>query len=221
MTPLESGSVGALDFHVKFAPLFDLLSPAWVPPQLIGTTVYTGSVASADEFASKIQRQGSQPVEVSTILMLLAELVDRPNRDLREMLYMGLSTSLNAEERGLLVADPQFRSLSFRAVAADLESRPGRAGFTFHISPTMSQQEMCDVICGGIVKYIADMFLLSEAEVDEKGSLTQYIDSLTTTQLRDWLLTNFRVALTREDVIGSPSIRVLADTVASRWRPSA
>ncbi|KAI0450357.1 hypothetical protein F5B21DRAFT_529187 [Xylaria acuta] len=225
MTPLESGSVGELDFHIKFAPLFDLLSPAWAPPQLVGTTIYTGSVATADEFALEVQMQGSQPVEMSSILILLAELLGRPNRGLGETLFIGLPKSLNVEERELLVANPQFRSLSLRArpqqKAVDPESGLNRAGVTFQISPTMSKQEICDVVCGGIVNYIAEMFMLSETEVDEKGPLSQYIDSLTATQLRDWLFATFRVALTGDDISNSLSIRGLADRVASRWKPSA
>lgn len=182
--------------------------------------MYTGPVATTDDFATIVQSEGSQPVEMSTIFTVLAEFVRWPEtRGSERTLYIGLPKSLRVEERNQLTTDPHFRSLSPRKWTADqLES--GVREIALQLLPNMSQQEQAEAICKGIVKYVADMFMLSESEVDENGSLSQYIDSLTATQLRNWLLATFRAALTGEDIADSPSIRVLADTVASRWRSS-
>lgn len=105
----------SIDFHIGFAPLYDILFVTG-PPECVGTTLYTGSIAMTDEFAKDIQAQGSQPVELHTILLLLAELVVRPRPATNETLYIGLPTSLRPEERDQVSYHSQFRSLSLRTL---------------------------------------------------------------------------------------------------------
>ncbi|KAI0841311.1 hypothetical protein F5Y06DRAFT_218088 [Hypoxylon sp. FL0890] len=81
----------------------------------------------------------------------------------------------------------------------------------------MSEEARSGAIRGAIVNYIAAMFMLSRSEVDESGPLSQYIDSLTSTQLRAWLLATFRATLTPQDLADSTSVRQLVDLVSSRW----
>jgi len=213
----------SVHFHIEFAPLYDLLSVSG-RSEFVGTTLYTGSIATTDEFAREVRTQGSQPVEMHTILLLLADLVAQPVLVTNETLYIGLPTSLYTEERDQVSSDPQFRSLSLRALERRKNDKQplsgtneaGTQSASLQVLPTMSKQEKVDIICGGIVGYIADMFMLPASEVDENGPLTQYIDSLTGVQLRGWLLATFHAGLTTDDISKSQSIRFLAEEATTR-----
>ncbi|KAK2756655.1 polyketide synthase [Arachnomyces sp. PD_36] len=181
----RNGAVDTADFHINFAPLYDLTA-ASSTPGFAGTKVYTGSIATTDEFAREVRSTGSQPVEMHTILFLLADIVAHPGIETSETLYIGFPTSFSPEERDQVCGDPQFRSLSLRELERrrnDKDSSESNVAedrtSSLQILPTMSKEEKADIISKGIVGYIADMFMLSVSEVDEKSALKQYIDSLT------------------------------------------
>lgn len=79
----------------------------------------------------------------------------------------------------------------------------------------MSKQEKVDIICVGIIGYVANTFMLSASELEENEPLSRYIDSLTVVQLRSWLLTTFRAALTTNLISDSQSFRSLAETAVT------
>ncbi|KAI3324023.1 hypothetical protein HD806DRAFT_535136 [Xylariaceae sp. AK1471] len=214
---LPPSMTGDLDFHIRLASLHSILLPGWAPSSCMGiTTMYTGAIATNDTLTQKMRLRGSETLEMSTTLVVLANLVLQTKERLSgQTLYVGLPTSLSAEERDRLVADLHFRHFSPRRKLAG-DRRSGSEA-TFQVVPGMSEEARSGAIRGAIVNYIAAMFMLSRSEVDESGPLSQYIDSLTSTQLRAWLLATFRAALTAQDLADSTSIRQLADLVSSRW----
>jgi hypothetical protein len=66
-----------LHFHIKLKSLYDLVSISH-PTKSSVTTLYTESFATTNEFASVVETQGWRPVEISTMLVLLADLMSRP-----------------------------------------------------------------------------------------------------------------------------------------------
>ncbi|KAL9616949.1 MAG: hypothetical protein Q9160_008219 [Pyrenula sp. 1 TL-2023] len=206
--------------YIRFVPLRGVgLSKLRSVYDVYGTTIYTAPIATTDDSAQRLREECSvEPVEMHTIILLLAELLGkRPSLD-GTVYYAGLPAGLSDSERSDLFVDPPFRSLaphSFQNASANtsgLGSQGSAVGgaSSLQLLPTMSTSEKVTVMCQGIVRYIADMFMLPAGEVEWDDPYTQFIDSLTGVQLRGWLETTFKAELAVEDISRCESIRALA-----------
>ncbi|KAM7199185.1 hypothetical protein V8F33_004660 [Rhypophila sp. PSN 637] len=220
--PLVRGS----DFNIKFVPLHILLSGTITSPSNSGsshTLVYTGPIIGASEEPD----QATKSVQLHTLLLLLADIISLPPKTAAESesvapkrYYLGVPWTLTAAERTQLFTCSPF-SDTFQAIsprnmdsleATNNATKVGADGVNGNMSPEQ-------IITSKIASYIADMFMFPDpSEVDAAGSLSQYIDSLTASQLRGWLANTFGVELTGKDITESKSLVELAGRVASASR---
>ncbi|KAM7215661.1 hypothetical protein V8F06_008952 [Rhypophila decipiens] len=212
------------DFNIKFAPIHTLLSGSITASSTSGsshTLVYTGPIISASEGPD----HATKSVELHTILLLLADIVSSPPKTAAESesmapkrYYLGVPWTLTAAERTQLFTNSPF-SDTFQAISprkmdsleetGNAATKAGTDGANGNISPEQS-------ITNKIASYIADMFMFPDpSEVDAAGPLSQYIDSLTASQLRGWLADTFGVDLTGKDITEAKCLVELAGRVVS------
>jgi len=238
-----SGS-GDLDFYIMLSSLIgivgfasqsnysaggafqDALAQHRVGRGLPGVSIDLGIVKSVGYLAGSdsektiesLQRHGFTELSEADILGAIGSAIGTP---FAGQLTLGLNTGPTGhKDDSPLGLDMRFCALKYRESGTDVAVQANRnsAGdLAASIADASTIEQAAAAIVAGIAKKLMDIFMIAEDEVVPSKSPADFgVDSLVAVELRNMLALRAGAELSIFDIMQSPSLTALADTVASK-----
>lgn len=182
----------------------------------IGAVKNVGYVASNKSVFERLERQGYRLLEIHEILSAIESAILHPSHQI----VVGINTGDAPESHdSILSGDARFDALRYiRPANSSTNTRksgPVSEGLSHQLSRVSSVKEAAIVVLQALVKRLVDIFMIPVEEVIESKSMADFgVDSLVAVELRNMLAVQAGAEISIFDIMQSPSLAVLAHTVA-------
>lgn len=187
----------------------------------LGMITSAGYVAETKGLAERLTKMGYQPIEEDQLLRIIDSAMSTAYREpAHSQIITGIPTGPGADwGRASWRDDVKFRGLR-QALSAQLEVGPREetaVDLKTVLKSATNKDEAVNGTCVAIIHKLAEMFMISEAEIDRSGALEKYgVDSLVAVELRNWLVASAAIDISLFDVIQSRTVALLAEKVVEK-----
>ncbi|CAG7922469.1 unnamed protein product [Penicillium olsonii] len=183
----------------------------------IGAVKNVGYVASNKSVSDRLERQGYRMLETREILSAIESAILYPCHQIA----IGINTEVTPEPHDtILGGDARFDALRYIKPANTSSNAKGSGpvseALSHQLSSVSSVEEASAVVLQVLVKRLVDIFMIPIDEVIHSKSMADFgVDSLIAVELRNMLAVQAGAEISIFDIMQSPSLTALAQTVAS------